>query len=75
MSTSATVTKVTETVKESLLGTDLANDEQLSASTKATFVRYAKKDESNGELFMEEEDFVNAIAPVEEDYVSWRFQL
>lgn len=70
MSTSAAVTKVTESVKESLLGTDLANDEQLSANTKATFVKYAKKDESTGELYMGEEEFVNAVAPADEDYVS-----
>lgn len=70
MSTSATVTKVTETVKESLLGTDLEKDEQLSANTRATFVKYAKKDETTGELSMGEEEFVNAIAPPDEDYVS-----
>jgi hypothetical protein len=63
---------VTETVKESLLGT--TKPEELSQTSRATFLKYAQKDE-NGELYMGEEDFVNAIAPPEEDYVSPTFLL
>jgi hypothetical protein len=65
----ATMTKVTESVKESLLGVDLHNEEQLSASAKATFARFARKDEATGELVMGQEEFVNAIAPPDEDFV------
>jgi solute carrier family 25 aspartate/glutamate transporter 12/13 len=65
------VTKVKEAVKESLLGSDLQSDVQLSAQSKATFDKNARKDEESGELFMGEEEFINAIAPVGEDYVSY----
>lgn len=37
---------------------------------KGNFYRHARKDES-GELYMNEEDFINAIAPAQEDYVSF----
>jgi len=60
---------VSETVKESLLGADHETG-QLSLQAKATFDTYAKKDESTGELVMGEEEFINAIAPEKEDYVS-----
>lgn len=54
-------------IKESLVGT---NDElQLSQEVRANFMKHAKQDE-NGELYMDSEDFINAIAPPEEDYVS-----
>lgn len=57
-------------IKESLVGTVL--EPSLSTDAQATFERHAKKDESNGELYMTEEEFVNAIAPSNEDYVgSW----
>ena len=65
------VTKVKDAVKESLLGSDLQSDVQLSAQSKATFDKNARKDEESGELFMGEEEFINAIAPVGEDYVSY----
>ena len=58
---------VTEAVKESLLGT--TTPESLSTESRITFLRHANKDEA-GELYMSEEDFINAIAPPEEDYVS-----
>jgi solute carrier family 25 (mitochondrial aspartate/glutamate transporter), member 12/13 len=60
----ATVTKV----KESLLGTE--EPVKLSAQTKATFIKHAQKDPETGELKMGETEFVNAIAPENEDYVS-----
>lgn len=65
------VTKVKEAVKESLLGSDLTPEgEQLSAQSKATFEKNARRDEESGELLMGEEEFVNAVAPEGEDYVS-----
>jgi solute carrier family 25 aspartate/glutamate transporter 12/13 len=67
----ADVTKVKEAVKESLLGSEQQSDVQLSAQSKATFDKNARRDEESGELFMGEEEFINAIAPVGEDYVSY----
>ena len=58
---------VTEAVKESLLGKEAPAS--LSSESRNTFLRQAKTDE-DGELYMSEEDFINAIAPPEEDYVS-----
>lgn len=68
---STPVTAVKDAVKESLLG----HGEELpiadfSAQTKAIFEKFAHKDESTGELVMNEEEFVDAIAPKDEDYVS-----
>ena len=60
---------IKETVKESLLGSETAENIQLSALSKATFEKNARKEES-GELVMGEEEFINAIAPDGEDYVS-----
>lgn len=59
---------VTETVKESLIGT--TREPQLSQQAKVTFDQNAIKDEETGELYMTEEQFVDAIAPAGEDYVS-----
>ena len=56
-----------ESVKESLLGTTMPT--HLSDDSRANFVKFAKVDE-NGDLYMQEEEFINAIAPPEEDYVS-----
>ena len=58
---------VTESIKESLVGT--TEEPQLSQEVKANFMKYAKADE-NGELYMGSEEFIDAIAPAEEDYVS-----
>lgn len=58
---------VKEAVKESLLGT--SQEPELSQQVRARFMQYAKPDE-NGDPYMEEEDFVNAIAPEGEDYVN-----
>jgi len=59
---------VAETVKESLLGT--SQPEELSPSSRTTFLKHARRDEETGELYMGEEEFVNAIAPPDQDYVS-----
>lgn len=55
-------------VKESLLGTE--RESELSIQTKATFDRNARQDGPDGEFFIAEEDFINAIAPSSENYVS-----
>ncbi|KZF25004.1 putative mitochondrial carrier protein [Xylona heveae TC161] len=55
-----------ETVRESLLGSRATP--QLSRQARATFERHAKKDKETGELYMTEDDFVDAIAPRGEDY-------
>lgn len=58
---------IKDQVKESLVGTIV--EPSLSTDAQATFERNAKKDEGTGELYMTEEEFVNAIAPSNEDYV------
>jgi solute carrier family 25 aspartate/glutamate transporter 12/13 len=60
-----------EAVKGSLLGLEepTAN---LSASYRATFLSNAKKDEESGEPVMGPDEFIDAIAPADEDYVSAR---
>ena len=64
---SATTT-VKEAVKDSLLGTE--DPVELSSKTRAYFADHAVKDAESGELYMGEDEFVNAIAPQDEDYVS-----
>lgn len=59
---------VKEAVKENLLGA--TRDPELSAQTRATFERHSRRDGGSGEAYMTEEDFVNAVAPEGEDYVS-----
>jgi hypothetical protein len=54
---------------------EVAADVQLSAQSKATFEKNARRDEETGELFMGEEEFVDAVAPKGEDYVSACFLL
>ncbi|KAL9604766.1 MAG: hypothetical protein Q9219_000214 [cf. Caloplaca sp. 3 TL-2023] len=57
---------ITDQVKESLVGTVL--EPSLSTDAQATFEQHAKKNEESGELYMTEEEFVNAIAPSHEDF-------
>lgn len=64
----AKVAAVKEAVKESLIGSQ--EPIQLSSQTKARFVSLARKDEESEELYMGPEEFINAIAPPNEDYVS-----
>lgn len=54
-------------VKESLLGT--TREPELSAQTRAIFDRNARQDEETQEMYMTEDDFVNAVAPASENYV------
>jgi hypothetical protein len=64
----AVMATVTEALKEKVLGTEL--EPQLSAQTRNNFLQYAKKDEASDEYYMTETEFVDAIAPEGEDYVS-----
>lgn len=57
---------VTEAVKESLIGTTV--EPQLSQQARTTFFKHARQD-TDGQSYMTEEDFINAIAPESEDYV------
>lgn len=59
---------VKEAVKESLIGSE--EPVQASAQAKARFNKNAQKDPVSGELFMGPEEFINAVAPPDEDYVS-----
>lgn len=62
------VTAVKEAVKESLIGVE--EPAQASTQTKARFNQNAVKDATTGDLFLGEEEFINAVAPLTEDYVS-----
>lgn len=44
---------------------------QFSPQTQAEFMQYAVQDDETGEYYMAEEEFANAIAPPNEDYVSY----
>lgn len=61
--------KVKEGVKETLVGVE-GEEQQFSAQTRAEFMQYAIKDDESEEYYMGREEFVNAIAPPSEDYVS-----
>jgi solute carrier family 25 aspartate/glutamate transporter 12/13 len=71
MAISSAVPLVSESIKETLLG--IEEPQPLSATTKATFLKFARKSEESGELYMGEEEFIDAIAPKDEDYVSGSF--
>ena len=58
---------VAEQAKEALLGT--TDEPQLSQQTRAEFMKYAIEDPESGDKYLDEEQFINAIAPKGEDYV------
>lgn len=58
---------VKEQVKEVLVGT--TEEPQLSQQTRAVFSQHALQDEKTGERYLGEDEFVDAIAPRNEDYV------
>lgn len=60
--------QVVDSVKEALLGTE--DEPQLSSQTRLEFMQHAIKDEESGEYYLGEHEFINAIAPEGEDYVS-----
>lgn len=57
---------VKEQVEEVLLGT--TEEPQLSHLTRQAFLKHAKKDDANDEYFLDEESFIDAVAPESEDY-------
>lgn len=59
---------VKASLKASLAGSE-SPEVPLTAQVKARFLAHARADES-GELYMQKEDFINAIAPKNENYVS-----
>ena len=58
---------VTEAVKESLLGS--STPQGLTQDSRARFLQHATQEE-DGEYYLTREQFIDAIAPTEEDYVS-----
>jgi len=50
-----------------LLGT--SEEPQLSNLTRAAFMKYAVKDETTGNYYLGENEFIDAVAPESEDYV------
>lgn len=46
------------------------NPPQFSQQAKEAFMRHASKDGLTGEYFLDSKGFVDAIAPLGEDYVS-----
>ncbi len=73
-STPEVIVNAKEIVKESLLGHEETDaqpqPETFGATTHALFERFAHKDAETGELLMSKEEFVDAIAPADQDYVS-----
>jgi solute carrier family 25 aspartate/glutamate transporter 12/13 len=59
---------ISEQVGEVLLGT--TDEPQLSQLTRASFMKHAQKDDESGEFYLNEERFIDAVAPESEDYVS-----
>ena len=65
----AIMATVTDKLKETLMGEE-EDEPNLSATSRAEWMAHARKDEQTGEIYMGEQEFVNAIAPQSEDYVS-----
>ncbi|KAJ5263676.1 hypothetical protein N7478_011281 [Penicillium angulare] len=59
------MSSVKESVKETLVGS--TEVPELSHQARSNFLRHSQKDE-NGETYMNENDFINAVAPKHEDY-------
>ncbi|KAB5563055.1 mitochondrial carrier domain-containing protein [Coniochaeta sp. 2T2.1] len=59
-------TTVKEAVKESLVGTK--EPVQVSSQTKARFTSHAVKDPETGEPFLGPDQFIDAVAPPDEDF-------
>ncbi|KAK3378375.1 mitochondrial carrier domain-containing protein [Podospora didyma] len=60
------VAAVKEAVKETLIGSE--ETPQLSVQTKARFNSHALTDPESGELYLGPDQFINAVAPPDEDY-------
>ncbi len=59
---------VKEAVKEAVVGS--GESTQISAQTRAHFLSNAVKDPETGELYMGNDEFIDAVAPKSEDFVS-----
>jgi hypothetical protein len=55
-------------VLETLMGT--TESPELSKQMRSDFMKYAVKDAESDEWFLGENEFINAVAPPSEDYVS-----
>ncbi len=64
----AKMATVTEAVKESLVGS--TREVPMSDQSRAAFTRNSQPDEQTGERYMTRDDFIRAVAPADEDYVS-----
>ncbi|KAI9656560.1 MAG: mitochondrial aspartate-glutamate transporter agc1 [Bathelium mastoideum] len=53
-------------VTEALLGT--TQEPQLSQQSRASFMKHAKRDETRGEYYLGENEFIDAVAPESENY-------
>ena len=62
------IKSVKEAVKEAVVGS--GESTQISAQTRAHFLSNAIKDPETGELYMGNDEFINAVAPKSEDFVS-----
>jgi solute carrier family 25 aspartate/glutamate transporter 12/13 len=58
---------ITDKVTEALVGT--TEEPQLTQQSRSEFLSHAVKDPETGEHYMDEEHFINAVAPASEDYV------
>jgi solute carrier family 25 aspartate/glutamate transporter 12/13 len=65
---SSKIVVAADAMKETLLGTTVVPE--LSQQARKTFEQYSRKEGEEGEPYMLEDDFVHAIAPDAEDYVS-----
>ncbi|OJD12663.1 hypothetical protein AJ78_06785 [Emergomyces pasteurianus Ep9510] len=60
---------VKESIKDSIVGTLVPESTlPVTARIKSHFQHHARTDSQTGERYMNEEDFINAIAPIHEDY-------
>lgn len=59
-------TAVKEAVKETLIGAE--EPVELSSQTRARFTQNAIQDAATGDLYLGEDEFINAVAPMTEDY-------
>ena len=59
------------TVKDQVAGALLGTEQppQLTQQTRAAFMKHATKGEGEDDYFLDEDAFVDAVAPAAEDYV------
>lgn len=62
---------VKESVKQALVGS--TEDPTLSQQAKQHFMQFAAQDAETGDYYLGENEFIDAIAPAGEDYVSQRW--